>query len=75
MSENSQKNNQEVKMAKAVKEVEAVNIVITSICAGYKKEVDSYEKASEETGLSVDTIVEAVKSGDLVSGYRFKIVG
>lgn len=62
-------------MAKAVKEVEAVNIVITSICAGYKKEVDSYEKASEETGLSVDTIVEAVKSGDLVSGYRFKIIG
>ena len=50
-------------------------IVITSICAGYIKEVESYEEASQETGLSIDVIINAVKSADLVAGYKFKIIG
>lgn len=49
-------------------------ILITSICAGYRKEVESYEEASQETGLSINAIKEAIESRDLISGYRFNIV-
>lgn len=49
-------------------------IVITSICADFKKEATSYEEANEITGVSIDDIKSHAANGTMISGYRFKIV-
>lgn len=61
------------KKIEEVEEVEEVKIKITSIAATYKKEVLSYEEASEETGVPIDAI-KANATGSMINGYRFNII-
>ena len=62
-------------MAKVKEADTEVKIVITSIAATYKKEVLSYEEASEETGVPIDAIKANATTGSMINGYRFKIIG
>lgn len=61
-------------LQKKIEEVEEVKIKITSIAATYKKEVLSYEEASEETGVPIDAIKANATTGSMINGYRFNII-
>lgn len=62
------------KKIEEVEEAEEVKIKITSIAATYKKEVLSYEEASEETGVPIDAIIANATTGSMINGYRFNII-
>ena len=72
--ENNDLGDKENNLQKKIEEVEEVKIKITSIAATYKKEVLSYEEASEETGVPIDAIKANATTGSMINGYRFNII-
>lgn len=59
---------------KKIEELETGRIVITSICADFKKEATSYAEANEFTGVSIVDIKSNAANGTMINGFKFKIM-